>query len=186
MVIGESTYLLLLGALLGERLFEVIISHLNARRAFARGAIEYGRGHFPVMVAMHALFIASCAFESLAVARAISPVLSTIALAGALIAQILRYSAVIALGEQWNTRIIVMPDAPKVTHGLYRWITHPNYLAVVIEIAAVPLIRGCWITAVAFSLANAVMLGVRIPAEERALQTLPEPEIGAIVPRDSK
>ena len=173
MVIGERAYLLILGALIIERLVELVISRRNARRAFARGAIEYGPRHFPVMVAMHSLFIASCAIESLFVVRAISPVISTLALVAALIAQVLRYAALIALGERWNTRIIVMPDAPLVTRGPYRWIRHPNYLAVVIEIAAVPLIRGCWITALTFSIANALMLSVRIPAEERALQSLP-------------
>lgn len=73
------------------------------------------------------------------------------------------------LGERWNTRIIVMPDAAPVTRGLYRWIRHPNYVAVMIEIAALPMIRGSWITAAVFTLANALMLAVRIPAEERAL-----------------
>ena len=169
MVIGESTYLLLLGALLGERLFEVIISHLNARRAFARGAIEYGQRHFPIMVAMHALFIASCAFESLSVAHAISPMLSTIALVAALIAQILRYSAVIALGEQWNTRIIVTPDAPLVTHGLYRWIRHPNYLAVAGELAGIALVMHARISGPMAVAAFCALMWRRLQIEEAAL-----------------
>jgi|ERR1022692_2360823 methyltransferase len=173
MVIGERAYLLILGALIAERLFEVVISRRNTRRAFARGAIEYGQGHFPVMVAMHTLFIASCAAESLFVAHAISPVISILALVAALIAQILRYTAVIALGDRWNTRVIVTPGAPLVTRGPYRWMRHPNYLAVVVEIAAVPLIRGCWMTAVTFAIANALMLAVRILVEERALESLP-------------
>jgi methyltransferase len=80
---------------------------------------------------------------------------------------------VIALGDRWNTRVIVTPGAPLVTRGPYRWMRHPNYLAVVIEIAAVPMIRGCWMTAVTFSIANALMLSVRIPIEERALESLP-------------
>ncbi len=92
-----------------------------------------------------------------------------IALVGVIIAQFLRYAAVMTLGERWNTRIIVMPDAAPVTRGLYRWMRHPNYVAVVIEIAALPMIRGCWITAGVFTIANALMLAVRIPAEERAL-----------------
>ena len=75
----------------------------------------------------------------------------------------------VTLGERWNTRIIVMPGAAPVTRGLYRWIRHPNYVAVVIEILALPLIRGGWITAVVFTIANALVLAVRIPAEERAL-----------------
>ena len=173
MLISERAYLAILGLLIVERILELTISTRNARRAFARGAIEYGQRHFPAMVAMHTLFIASCAIESLFVVRAISPIISTLALVAALIAQILRYAAVIALGERWNTRIIVTPGAPLVTRGPYRWMRHPNYLAVVIEIAAVPLIRGCWMTALTFSIANALMLSIRIPAEERALESLP-------------
>ncbi len=169
MVISERTYLLLLALLAAERVFELFISQRNARRAFADGGIEVGRSHYRVMVMMHTLFLASCAAESLLVAHAISPLVSALALVSALVAQFLRYTAVVTLGERWNTRIIVMPDAVPVTRGLYRWIRHPNYAAVVIEIAALPLIRGCWITAVVFTIANALILAVRIPAEERAL-----------------
>jgi len=128
-----------------------------------------GRSHYRVMVAMHTLFLASCAAESIIVAHAISPIVSAVALVSALLAQVIRYAAVVTLGERWNTRIIVMPGTVPVTRGLYRWIRHPNYVAVVIEIAALPLIRGCWITAMVFTIANALILAVRIPAEERAL-----------------
>lgn len=169
MVISERAYLVLLAALAGERLLELFISRRNARRAFDRGAIEVGRMHFRIMALMHTAFLASCAIESMVVAHAISPIVSTIALLSALLAQVLRYSAVAALGERWNTRIIVVPGTPPVRRGLYRWMRHPNYVAVAIEIAAVPLIRGCWFTAAGFTIANALILAVRIPAEERAL-----------------
>jgi len=169
MVISERAYLLLLALLAAERSFELLISRRNARRAFAHGGIEVGRSHYRVMVAMHTLFLVSCAAESILVARAISPLVSALAFAGVLFAQCLRYAAVATLGERWNTRIIVMPGAAPVTRGLYRWIRHPNYVAVVIEILALPMIRGCWITAIVFTIANALMLAVRIPAEERAL-----------------
>ena len=169
MVISERAYLLLLAALAAERGLELFISRRNARHAFAHGAIEVGRSHYRVMVMMHTLFLASCAAESILVAHAISPLVSALALLSAFIAQFLRYGAVVTLGERWNTRIIVMPGAAPVTRGLYRWIRHPNYVAVAIEIAALPLIRGGWITAVVFTIANALILAVRIPAEERAL-----------------
>jgi methyltransferase len=169
MVISERAYLILLALLAAERGFELFISRRNARRALARSGIEVGRSHYRVMVTMHTLFLVSCAAESFLVAHAISPVLSTVALIGVFLAQFVRYAAVMTLGERWNTRIIVMPGAAPVTRGLYRWIRHPNYVAVVIEIAALPLIRGCWITALVFTIANALMLAVRIPAEERAL-----------------
>lgn len=169
MVISERAYLILLALLAAERVFELFISRRNARRALAHGGIEVGGDHYRVMVAMHTLFLISCAAESLFLARAISPFISMISLLGVILAQLLRYAAVMTLGERWSTRIIVMPDAAPVTRGLYRWIRHPNYVAVAIEIAALPMIRGCWITAGVFTIANAVMLAVRIPAEERAL-----------------
>ena len=169
MVISERAYLLLLALLASERLFELLISRRNARRALARGGFEVGRSHYRIMVMMHTLFLASCAAESIFVTHLISPIVSMVAILGVILAQVLRYAAVMTLGERWNTRIIVMPGAVPVTRGLYRWIRHPNYVAVVIEIAALPMIRGGWITAVVFTLANALMLAVRIPTEERAL-----------------
>ena len=81
----------------------------------------------------------------------------------------MRYWAVTTLGDRWNTRIIVSPDRAPVTSGPYRFMRHPNYLAVVIEIAAVPMIGGAIFTAIAFSIGNALILAVRIPAEERAM-----------------
>ena len=169
MVIPERAYLFLLALVAIERVFELFISRHNAARAFSRGAIEVGRSHYRIMAMLHTLFLASCAAESIFVVHAISPLMSTAALLSAIAAQFLRYAAVVTLGQRWNTRIIVMPGAIPVTRGLYRWIRHPNYLAVVIEIAALPMIRGCWITAVVFTIANALLLAVRIPAEERAL-----------------
>jgi methyltransferase len=169
MVISERAFLLLLALIAVERVFELLLSQRNARRALAHGGIELGRGHYRVMVTMHTLSLASCVAESILVARTILPMVSAVALAGVFLAQILRYAAVATLGERWNTRIIVTPGAAPVTRGLYRWIRHPNYVAVVIEIAALPMVRECWMTAAGFTLANLLMLAVRIPAEERAL-----------------
>ena len=169
MVISEPTYLVLLLLIIVERVFELLISRRNVRRALAHGAVEVGRSHYRAMVAMHAAFIAACFVESLLDLHDDRPILSTIALIATFAAQFLRYSAVITLGERWTTRIIVVPDAAPVRTGVYRWIRHPNYLAVIIEMAALPMIRACWITAIVFSIANALMLSVRIPAEETAL-----------------
>lgn len=169
MVISERAYLLLLAFIAAERVFELRLSNRNAHRAFERGAIEVGHDHYRVMVAMHTAFLVSCALESLFVAHAIPLLVSTLAIIGVVAAQVLRYAAVMTLGERWNTRIIVMPGAAPITCGLYRWMRHPNYVAVVLEILALPLIRGGWMTASVFTIANAAMLAVRIPAEERAL-----------------
>ena len=169
MVIPLGAYLAFLGALGAERIVELIISARNARWAFARGAIEAGAGHYPVMATFHTLFIVSCAAEAIVLRRAFAGEVGWIALAGALIAQALRYWAIITLGRRWNTRIIVLPGAPPVTSGPYRLMRHPNYLAVIMEMICVPMIYGCWITAMGFSAGNALLLRVRIRAEESAL-----------------
>jgi methyltransferase len=169
MVVGERGYLAILALLCAQRLVELGISGRNSNRMLAHGGLESGQGHYRTMVAMHGAWLLACAFESIAIPRTISPILSTGALTMAAGAQALRYWAIWTLGERWNTRIIVIPGAMPVTGGPYRFLRHPNYVAVMIEIAAIPLIRANWYTAVGFSIANAMLMAVRIPAEERAM-----------------
>ena len=169
MVISRLAYLVLLAGLSTERLFELWLSTRNAQRALARGAIEVGRSQYWIMVAFHVLFIVACGIEVTFRNPAFPEFLSLLALIGEGIAQALRYWSVTTLGERWNTRVIVVPDMPPVTSGPYQYIRHPNYLAVVLEIACVPLIRGLIITAAAFSALNAILLGCRIRLEEHAL-----------------
>lgn len=182
MVISLTVYLALLAALGAERILELIISARNARWAFARGATESGTGHYPAMAAFHTLFIFSCGAEAMIFGRAFAPILGWIELGGALCAQGLRYWAVATLGRRWNTRVIVLPDALPVASGPYRFMRHPNYLAIVIEMVCVPMIYGCWRTAIAFSAGNAIMLRVRIKAEEAALGA-PYEKIFSSIPR---
>jgi methyltransferase len=155
--------------LLAERVAELVLSSRNARRALAGGALEVGRGHYPAMVLLHAALLAGCALEPLVLPRPWPMAVSLAALAAALLAQALRWWAVATLGPRWTTRVVVVPGAPPVTGGPYRLLAHPNYLAVVVELLAVPLIGGAVVTAAAASLANAVLLAVRIRVEERAL-----------------
>jgi methyltransferase len=172
MVSGRSSlgwYLALLALLGAERLVELAISRRNAARSFARGGVERGRGHFRVMAALHALFLLSCAAEAVVARRPFLPAVGWPALAVALCAQALRYWAILSLGARWNVRVIAVAGEPPVTSGPYRWLRHPNYVAVAAEIAAVPLIHGAWATALLFSLANAALLSVRIRVEESAL-----------------
>lgn len=169
MVTSVALYVAFLGALYVERLAELLVSRRNARLAFAAGGVETLRRHYAVMVAVHALFPLACAVEVLALRRAFPGFLGVTALVAALVAQALRWWAVATLGWRWNTRIIVVPGAEPVTAGPYRFLRHPNYLAVMLEALAVPLIHGAWLSAIAFVCANAALLGVRIPAEERAL-----------------
>jgi len=169
MVTSQGLYLTFLGLLALERLLELFLSRRNARQAVAAGAIEAGRGHYPVMVAFHSLFLLSCAAEVLLVPRAFPGALGWAALGVAVLAQGLRYWAVVSLGPRWNTRVLVWPGVPPVTSGPYRFLRHPNYLAVVLEMVAVPLVDGAWVTALVFSLGNLLLLAVRIRSEEKAL-----------------
>jgi methyltransferase len=164
-----ALYLAFLGAVVAERLAEMALSARNARRAFRRGAVEAGRGHYPAMVAFHLLFLCACAAEALARPAPPPAAVAAAALLLAAAAQGLRWWAVATLGDRWNTRILAVPGQPPVTGGPYRFARHPNYLAVVLEMAAIPLAYGSWRTALAFSAGNAALLAVRIPAEERAL-----------------
>jgi methyltransferase len=168
-VISEAAYLILLAVIAGERGFELILSRRNARRAFDRGGIEVGQSHYSAIVIFHVLFLVSCAIESLIRQRPFAGAIATLALSGTIAAQSLRYWAVRALGERWNTRVIVVPGQAPVTSGPFRYLRHPNYLAVVMELACLPMIRGLWITALGFSVGNAVLLSIRIPIEEHAL-----------------
>ncbi len=169
MVTSQALFLALLAALGLERLFELSLSARHARAAFARGAVETGQRHYRVMAALHALFFVSCAVEVLWRRPPFHPALAVLGLTGLVCSMGLRYWAIHALGERWNTRILVLPGEPPVTGGPYRYLRHPNYLAVVMELACVPLIHTALFTAVAFSLANAAVLFVRIRAEEAAL-----------------
>ena len=162
-------YLALLAALSLERLHELRLSRRNAARAIAQGGVEFGQTHYRVMALLHGCFLVACAAEVLLLGRPFRPALGWPMLALAAGAQALRYWAIATLGPRWNTRVIVVPGAPAVTRGPYRFLRHPNYVAVVIEGFAVPLVHGAWITAVCFSAANAVLLAVRIRCEERAL-----------------
>ncbi|RYV50211.1 isoprenylcysteine carboxyl methyltransferase family protein [Pengzhenrongella frigida] len=165
-----AAYGLLIVVVALERLAELVVSTRNARWAFARGGVEAGRGHFPPMVALHAALLVACVVEVYAADRPFLPSLGWVALAAALASQGLRWWCIATLGPQWNTRVIVVPGLPLVDRGPYRWLRHPNYVAVVIEGIALPLVHTAWLTALVFTVLNAVLLlRFRIPTEERAL-----------------
>jgi methyltransferase len=166
MVIPYLGFLVLLGA---ERLVELALSRRNAARALARGGVERGRTHFRWMALLHAAFLPACALEALVLGRPFIPSIAAPMLVLALAAQALRYWAVTTLGPSWNVRVIVVPGDPSVRHGPYRYLRHPNYLAVILEGIAVPMLHTAWITAAAFSALNAVLLVIRIRCEEKAL-----------------
>ena len=153
-----------------DRLAELVVSARNARWSFARGGRESGRGHFPAMVALHTGLLVACVVEAALADRPFLPWLGWPALVVVLASQALRWWCISVLGPRWNTRVIVVPGLPLVRRGPYRLLSHPNYVAVVAEGVALPLVHTAWVTALVFTLLNAVLLGrFRIPAEERAL-----------------
>jgi methyltransferase len=158
-----------LALLLVERALELRRSERNVRRALEAGGVESGRGHYAAMVGFHASFLVACAVEPIVAPRRWPVAASLAALALALLAQGLRGWVVHTLGPRWTTRIVVVPGAPPVTSGPYRYLRHPNYLAVALELLAVPLIGGAVYTAMGATLLGALLLSIRIPAEERAL-----------------
>jgi methyltransferase len=162
-----SPYVILIGVLAAERLFELWLSRRNARLQRARGAVEMGAAHFPYMALIHTLFLASCLFEGLQ--RPFPGLIGWIALLGAAAAQALRYWAIATLGPRWNVRVLVVPGDAPIQTGPYQFLHHPNYVAVAAEMLCVPLIHGAWITALLFSTLNAAILAVRIRVEDRAL-----------------
>ena len=169
-------YVAVVGATAIERLVELVVSARNARWSFARGGVESGRGHFPAVVALHSGLLVACVAEAVLADRPFVPWLGWPMLALVVASQVLRWWCVTTLGYRWNTRIIVVPDLPLVAAGPYRWMRHPNYVAVVVEGIALPLVHSCWVTAAAFTVLNLVLLSrFRIPAENRALQAAVAP-----------
>jgi methyltransferase len=162
-------YYLLILAIGIERLVELIVSKRNARWAFAHGGEEFGRGHYPVMVAIHSALLLGCIGEVWALHRPFIAWLGWPMLALVALSQALRWWCVATLGRRWNTLVIVVPQAPLVRRGPYRWLHHPNYVAVVVEGVALPLVHTAWLTAACFTLANALLLTVRIRVENAAL-----------------
>lgn len=154
-----------------QRLLELFYSLRNGRRLRARGAVERGAWHYPLMVALHTLWLASTLVEGLQRGPEI-PAWWPLPLAAFVLVQPLRYWAILSLGENWNTRILVVPGVELVETGPYRYVPHPNYIVVAVEILTFPLIFGAWITAIVFSLLNAALLFVRIRTENRALREL--------------
>ena len=157
-----------------ERLFEVRVSLKNAKWSFDRGGKEYGQGHYPFMVVLHTGFLFACVGEAWLLEREFHPLLGYPMLGVAVFCQFLRWWCITTLGPRWNTRVIIVPGLPRITNGPYRFFNHPNYIAVIIEGVALPLIHSAYFTAIGFSVLNAGLLWTRIKCEERALTEMLE------------
>ncbi|HKE50359.1 MAG TPA: isoprenylcysteine carboxyl methyltransferase family protein [Actinomycetes bacterium] len=165
-------YAALIALVTVERLAELVVANRNRRIMLARGGIEYGQGHYRLIVALHTGLLAGALAEVYLADRPFYPWLGYPMLAVVLAAQGLRWWCIRTLGPQWNTRVIVVPGMPLVTGGPYRWLRHPNYVAVVAEGVALPLVHTAWLTATLFTALNLPLLWWRIRVEDRALGRL--------------
>ncbi|MGZ4591349.1 MAG: isoprenylcysteine carboxyl methyltransferase family protein [Actinomycetes bacterium] len=166
---SDAAYNLLVLAVAVERVAELAVARRHLRWARARGAVEAGQGHYPFMVALHTALLVGCLVEVQLLDRPFYLWLAVPMLALLVASQALRWWCIQTLGPQWNTRVVVVPGLPLVRSGPYRWLRHPNYVAVVAEGVALPLVHTAWLTAVLFTVLNAAVLTARIRCENQLL-----------------
>ena len=158
-----------------ERVAELVVSQRNAAWSLGRGGRETGQGHYPFMVVLHTGLLVAMLVEAYARRPDVPGALAWSMLTLVVVAQALRWWCITTLGRRWNTRVIVVPGLAPVTSGPYRFFSHPNYVAVVVEGLTLPLVHGAWVTALVFTVLNAALLRVRLRVEDEALATLPSP-----------
>ncbi len=168
---GVALYTALIVLVALERLAELVVSRRNATWSFNRGGVETGQRHYLVMVVLHTGLLVGALVEVWTRQPDFIPALGWPMLALVVASQALRWWCITSLGPRWNTRVIVVPGMPLVSRGPYRLMRHPNYVAVVVEGFALPLVYSAWITAVVFTVLNAALLRVRLKVEEAALAT---------------
>jgi methyltransferase len=165
-------YIALIAAVAVERVAELVVSKRNLAWSRERGGTEFGAGHYPIMVVLHTALLVGCIVEVVALHRPFIPSLGWPMLAVVVATQVLRWWCITTLGHHWNTRVVVIPGAQRVTGGPYRFIPHPNYVVVVVEGVALPLVHTAWITAIVFTVLNAALLRTRLRVENAALASL--------------
>jgi methyltransferase len=170
----------LIAFIVTQRLLELGHAKRNLKWALENGGREYAPEHYPFMVLLHSSWIVALLLEGWLRGGGLAP-LWWLWLGLFMLAQVGRYWVISSLGQLWNTRIVIVPNAKLVRTGLYRYLKHPNYVVVALELLVAPLVFGAWVTALVFSVLNAVLLlAYRIPAEEKALATFAE---SALPPR---
>jgi methyltransferase len=167
---SEMWFTILVGAVALERLAELVVSKRHATWALSHGGVEFGQRHYVAMVVLHTALLVGAVAEVWRLDRPFVPVLGWTMLVLVAASQGLRWWCIRTLGRQWNTRVIVVPGLPLVTRGPYRVLRHPNYVAVVVEGLALPLVHTAWVTAALFTVLNAALLTVRIRVEDDALR----------------
>lgn len=168
---SDGWYICLIALVGVERLIELVVSKRNIAWSLANGGREFGAGHYPAMVTLHVGLLVGAVVEVIAADRPFLPWLGWPMLVIVIAAQCLRWWCIASLGRRWNTRIVVIPSMPLVRRGPYRWFGHPNYVAVIAEGIALPLVHTAWVTALVFTVLNAWLLTIRIRAENAALAT---------------
>lgn len=158
--------LLILGLITLQRLAELVLARHNTRNLLARGAVEIGANHYPLVVSVHVGWLIALWVFGL------TQQVNLLVLAVFIVLQGLRGWTMLTLGARWTTRIIVVPGAPRIRSGPYRYISHPNYAIVVGEIALLPLALNLPVVALVFTVLNAAVLVIRVRVEERALSQL--------------
>jgi methyltransferase len=165
-------YVVLIAVIAVERIAEMVVAERNRAWSRAQGGVEFGAEHYPVMVVLHVGLLAGCLIEPMLFDRPFIPALGWPMLAIVVAAQALRWWCITTLGRQWNTRVIIIPGATRVVGGPYKFLPHPNYVAVIAEGIALPLVHTSWLTALVFTALNAVLLATRINVENTALASL--------------
>ena len=151
-----------------QRLSELLIAKKNERKLLPAGAVEYDNGGYKFIVIMHISFFISLVCEKVFLNTELNPFWIFLLIIF-LSAQTLRYWVISSLGEHWNTRIIVLPGAKLIKKGPYKFLKHPNYIAVIVELAVIPLLFSCYITSAVFAIINLIVLSRRVKLEERVL-----------------
>lgn len=152
-----------------QRLAELAHSRRNEAGLRARGAIEHAPWQVPMLTALHGAWLISMVAEVWLLRSPFRPELALFAMVVFIVGQGFRLAAIRTLGDRWTVRVMTLPATRRVTQGLYSWLPHPNYVGVVLEIASLPLVHGAVLTAIVFSVLNAVALVLRIGVESHAL-----------------
>lgn len=168
-MVSQTFFFAIIGCVAIQRLFELLKSNRHRKILLAQGGVEYASGHYKYMVLLHASWFVSMILEVHFLNRPFYLWLFVLALLGMLAGNTLRYTSMKTLGIRWNTRIIILPGKAPIHTGLYRYLRHPIYVGVCFEIAFIPLLHTAYLTAIIFTILNAILLRTRIREEEKAL-----------------